>query len=38
MVAFTSVAYADCNYNGTWYPEGTIMGPNVCINGQWIRR
>lgn len=38
MIAFTSTAYADCKYNGAWYPEGATMGPYICSNGQWIRR
>ncbi len=37
VIAFASSAYADCQYNGRWYAEGTVMGPYVCVNGQWIR-
>ena len=37
VIAFASSAYADCQYNGIWYDEGTVMGPYVCVNGEWIR-
>lgn len=38
IIVFSSAIYADCEHRGRWYPEGTTMGPYVCINGQWIRR
>lgn len=38
IVTFSGALYADCEYNGTWYPEGETMGPYVCVNGEWIRR
>jgi hypothetical protein len=31
----TSTAFANCIYNGNEYPEGTVIGPYVCVNGQW---
>ncbi len=30
--------YADCTFEGTSYPEGSIRGPYICIDGEWIRR
>jgi hypothetical protein len=30
--------YADCTFEGSSYPEGTIRGPYICIDGEWIRR
>lgn len=38
MLISANIVYADCSYNGTLYPEGTIIGPYMCSNGQWIRR
>ena len=32
----TGTAYANCIYNGEEYSEGTVIGPYVCVNGQWI--
>lgn len=29
---------ADCVYNGKNYPEGTIMGPYVCRDNQWVKK
>lgn len=31
-------ARADCYYNGTQHPEGTIVGPYICRNGQWVNK
>jgi len=30
--------YADCTFEGKSYPEGTIRGPYICIDEEWIRR
>jgi hypothetical protein len=30
-------AAKSCYYNGTWYPDGTIIGDRVCDNGRWVR-
>ncbi len=35
FLMFTKIAIADCTYNGKTYPEGTVLGPYVCSNGQW---
>jgi len=32
------LAYADCLYDGNSYPEGTIRGPYICIDSEWVRR
>jgi len=32
------LASADCTYNGTVYAEGTVIGPYVCSNNQWVQR
>jgi hypothetical protein len=29
---------ADCIYNGKNYSEGTVMGPYVCRDNQWVRK
>jgi hypothetical protein len=31
-------ARAECYYNGTPHPEGTVIGPYVCKNGQWVNK
>ncbi len=28
-------AVADCEYNGARYPEGSVIGPYICLGGQW---
>lgn len=33
-----SVTYADCVHEGQVYPEGTVMGPFICVNGGWVKR
>jgi len=38
LIVLVSGVYADCQYNGRWYPEGATMGPYICVNGSWIRR
>jgi hypothetical protein len=38
LLLFCGIAGADCTYNGVTYPEGTIIGPFVCNNGQWVPR
>jgi hypothetical protein len=27
---------APCSSNGELVPHGTRIGPNVCVNGQWV--
>ena len=34
----TTIAYADCIYDGVSYPEGTQIGPYICSNGKWVRK
>ncbi len=38
LLVLVSGVYADCEYNGRWYAEGTIMGPYICVDSIWIRR
>ena len=39
LLIVCSSAYADCTYNGTSYPTGTILGPLVCTaDGTWRQR
>jgi len=33
-----NILYADCVYGGHTYSEGTIRGPFICIDGEWIKR
>jgi hypothetical protein len=35
FLMLSNIAIADCTYNGKTYPEGTVIGPYVCSNGQW---
>ena len=28
--------FASCTYNGQTYPEGTVIGPYTCVDGQWV--
>jgi len=37
FLALFGTANADCTYDGTVYPEGTIIGPYVCSGGKWVR-
>ena len=34
----SSAAIADCTYDGVTYKEGTIVGPYICSDGQWVLR
>lgn len=36
FLLLAGTAYANCVYNGNVYPEGTVIGPYVCVNNQWI--
>ena len=38
FLVLVSGVYADCVHQGQTYSEGTVMGPYICVNGQWIRR
>lgn len=38
FLVLSTTAVADCSYNGTVYPEGTVMGPYVCNGNQWVSR
>jgi len=33
-----TVAFADCVYADKSYSEGSIRGPYICIDGEWVRR
>ena len=36
LLLVSSFAYADCQYDGTSYPEGTIVNGYVCKpDGTW---
>jgi hypothetical protein len=36
MVYFSAVAFADCIYNGVYYPPGTVINGLTCqANGNW---
>jgi hypothetical protein len=37
-LGLSTLAEADCSYNGATYPEGTVMGPYVCSGNQWVNR
>ena len=32
----SGLAIADCTYNGAVYAEGTVIGPYVCSNNEWV--
>ncbi len=36
LVVSSGHAYATCSYDGQMYPEGTVIGPYACSDGQWI--
>lgn len=36
LMAVCSTAYAQCPYNGQPQPEGTVIGPYKCSNGEWV--
>jgi hypothetical protein len=36
LLAVAGTALADCEYEGETYPEGTRIGPYVCVDGQWV--
>ena len=36
LAVSTGYAYASCTYNGEVYPEGTVIGPYVCTDGEWV--
>jgi hypothetical protein len=38
LVTISSVAAADCIYQGQPYPNGTAIGPLVCTKGKWVMR
>lgn len=38
LLLLVGTASADCIYNGSVYPEGTVMGPYVCVNNGWVKR
>ncbi len=38
ILLLSNIAVADCSYNGQDFPEGTVIGPYVCVNGEWITR
>jgi len=36
FVLVAGPALADCEYEGRIYPEGTRIGPYVCVDGRWV--
>ena len=38
LLTVGGLLYADCEYDGKIYSEGTIRGPYICVDGEWIRR
>lgn len=38
VLLLAGTAYANCVYNGKEYSEGTVIGPYVCVNGQWKQK
>jgi len=38
ILALPWSALADCEHQGQVYPEGTRIGPYVCVDGQWVPR
>ncbi len=37
--AVIAVAHAECTYEGSEYPTGTVIGPLVCTaDGTWQQR
>lgn len=38
LLLLAGTASADCEYNGVVYPEGTSIGPYVCVNNVWEER
>lgn len=37
LCIMASGATADCMFQGTLYPEGTVIGGLVCKEGRWVR-
>ena len=38
LLLISTNASADCIYNGVVYPEGTVLGDLICIDGNWVQR
>jgi len=38
LLASIGSAAAVCLHNGRAYPEGTMVGNRVCVNGNWVVR
>lgn len=36
ILLYAEASFADCTYNGTNYPHGTVLGPYVCNGTQWV--
>lgn len=36
-ISLSGFIQADCYLNGQSYPEGSVVGPYTCSNGQWIQ-
>ncbi|HSK38349.1 MAG TPA: hypothetical protein VK943_01145 [Arenibaculum sp.] len=36
LVFSISTASAECWLDGQRYPEGTRLGPFVCVDGEWV--
>lgn len=37
-LSFAGSLYAECTYNGKKYSEGSVIGPYICKDGEWVRR
>ena len=36
LAASSAYVHASCTYDGKVYPEGTVIGPYVCTDGEWV--
>lgn len=36
VLLYSGLSFADCTYNGISYPAGTVLGPYVCSDTQWV--
>ena len=36
VLLYSKLSFADCAYNGVSYPSGTVLGPFVCSETQWV--
>lgn len=33
----SNAVFAACMYNGKEYPEGSVIGHYVCVDGKWVK-